>query len=719
MAHRRAVTDATRILIKVGTSVVTQPDGTFALGRLGNLVEQIAELRKKSKEVIVVTSGAVGQGIQVLRRNTSKSADPTNTTFDPRACAAAGQSGMMALYEALFAQKSISCAQVLLTDDDFKSPTRRETLKGTLNGLLKLGIVPILNENDVISERKTPLRDESGAIFWDNDSLAALIATEISADLLLLLSDIEGLYNKRPDDPDARVIGLYRRKTEIIVGNKSRVGRGGIEAKIQAALSAAETGIAVVIASGYGRNTILDLMDGHNIGTLILKSTYIDEQEGPEVITQRTKAASAVLRALSSDERSKILVEMSTQIKNNTGKILEANKKDIETAEKYGTSASLIARLKLTPEKIQSLAVGILQIAQAVDPVGRIISANQLADGLLLTQETTPLGVLLVIFESRPDAVPQLAALAIKSANGLLLKGGKEAQHSNQILHQILGQAIVTATNGKLSSDVIGLIQSREDINVLLSFEKDINLVIPRGSNKLVRDIQNATKIPVLGHSEGICHIYVHSDADIQKSIRVITDAKLDYPAACNAVESLLLNKELIDDDRAFTILSALHAAKIELCATPEVLSYASSRGLTLRPLVLSFHHEYGEPFLTVSFTDDFDTAVRHINEFGSSHTESILTESVEVAKLFQNRIDSACVFHNASTRFADGFRFGLGAEVGISTNRIHARGPVGVEGLLSTKWKLTSTSPEGDVASDFTVGKKKWLHVPMNPAKL
>jgi len=704
----------------VGTSVVTQPDGTFALARLGNLVEQIAELKKMKKEVILVTSGAVGQGVQVLRRNTTKSSpESTDLTFDPRACAAAGQSGMMALYEALFAQKAINCAQVLLTEDDFKSQTRRQTLKSTLNGLLKIGIVPIINENDVISERITPIRDEGGAIFWDNDSLAALIATEVAADLLLLLSDIEGLYNKRPDDPDARVVGLYRRKTEIIVGNKSRVGRGGIEAKIQAALSAAEAGVAVVIASGYGRDTILHIMSGQNIGTLILKSTYIDEQEGPEVITQKTKAASAILRSLSSDERSKILFEVSAQIRSNVGKILEANKKDIEAAEKYGTSSSLIARLKLTPEKIESLAVGILQIANSADPVGRIISANQLADGLLLTQETTPLGVLLVIFESRPDAVPQLAALAIKSANGLLLKGGKEAQHSNQILHSIIGQAIVKSTAGKLQSDIIGLIQSREDINVLLSFEKDINLVIPRGSNKLVRDIQNATKIPVLGHSEGICHIYVHSDADIQKSIRIIIDAKLDYPAACNAVESLLLNKDLTKDDSAFKILSAIHSANVRLCATPEVLAYASARGLGLQPLVHSFHHEYGEPYLTVSFTDNFNTAVAHINEFGSSHTESILTESVEVARQFQNRIDSACVFHNASTRFADGFRFGLGAEVGISTNRIHARGPVGVEGLLSTKWKLTSTSANGDVASDFATGKKKWLHTPLNPAKL
>jgi delta-1-pyrroline-5-carboxylate synthetase len=535
----------------------------------------------------------------------------------------------------------------------------------------------------------------------------------------LLQSDFEVLYNKRPDDPDARVIGLYRRKTEIIVGNKSRVGRGGIEAKIQAALNAAEAGVAVVIASGYGRDTILHLMEGRSVGTLILKSTYGDEQEGPEIITQRTKAASAILRNLSSTERSQILFEVASQIRQNSNKILEANKKDIELAEKYGTSPSLVARLKLSSEKLESLVVGIQQIAQAADPVGRLISANQLADGLVLTQETTPLGVLLVIFESRPDAVPQLAALAIKSANGLLLKGGKEAQHSNQILHEIIGQAIVKSTNGKLSSDVIGLIQSREDINVLLSFEKDINLVIPRGSNKLVSDIQNATKIPVLGHSEGICHIYVHSDADIQKAIRVIVDAKLDYPAACNAVESLLLNKELIQGDRAFKILSALAAAKIQLCAPADLLSYAEGKGLKLQSLVHSFHHEYGEPMMTVSFIENFDAAVKHINEYGSSHTESILTESTEVARQFQNRIDSACVFHNASTRFADGFRFGLGAEVGISTNRIHARGPVGVEGLLSTKWKLTSTSPNGDIASEFSNGSKKWLHTPLNPAKL
>jgi len=637
--HRQAVTASKRILIKVGTSVVTRPDGSFALGRLGNLVEQIAELKQMKKEVLVVTSGSVGQGSGVLTRRAIESNKVVPEKWDPRACAAAGQSGMMFFYDSLFAQMDISCAQILLTDDDFQSSETRENLKRTLNRLLTAGIVPVLNENDVVSIRKTPVRDEKGAIFWDNDSLAALIATEISADLLLLLSDIEGIYNKRPDDPDARVIPIYRRSTEIIVGNKSRIGRGGIEAKIEAALKAAEAGIAVVIASGYEMDTVKRIIEGKQVGTLFLKQALDDPEDGPEIITKKAKKASAILRSLTSSERSSILTEISQQLVRQKDRILEANSKDIEAANQANISASLIARLKLSHQKLEALSIGIQQIAASPDPVGRVVYSNQLAEGLLLTQETAPLGLLLVIFESRPDAVPQLAALAIKSANGILLKGGKEAIHTNNALHSIIGDAIQHASSGRCPRDVVGLVHSREDVTTLLSFEKDINLVIPRGSNQLVESIQQSSKIPVLGHAAGICHIYLHHDCDIEKSIRVIIDAKLDYPSACNSVETLLINKELCKSDNAKKIISALQESKIVLKATSDVISYCDGKGIRLDKLEKPFHYEYSEPILAVTFVSDLDEAVAHINEHGSSHTDSILTESDATAGEFLDRV--------------------------------------------------------------------------------
>jgi len=361
-----------------------------------------------------------------------------------------------------------------------------------------------------------------------------------------------------------------------------------------------------------------------------------------------------------------------------------------------------------------------LQIANSPDPVGKVIARTELAeDKPILEKQTCPIGVLLVIFESRPDALPQLAALSIKSGNGLLLKGGKEATRSNAILHKLVQLSIWEASSNKVPNDLIGLVTSREDIDSLLQMEKYIDLIIPRGSSSLVQHIKKHTRIPVLGHAEGICHIYVHSDADIGKAISVIKDSKLDYPAACNSVETVLINHSLLESDSAFRLLKAL-TAKIELFAHESQKGIFEKLGISVLPLT-SYHHEYSDTKLTVSLVRNLSEAILHINNFGSGHTESIITEDKAVAEVFMKEVDSSCVFHNASTRFADGYRFGLGAEVGISTSRIHARGPVGVEGLLTTKWLLTSGAPGGHIVTDFSSGKNKYTHkeLPINKAKL
>jgi delta l-pyrroline-5-carboxylate synthetase len=339
-------------------------------------------------------------------------------------------------------------------------------------------------------------------------------------------------------------------------------------------------------------------------------------------------------------------------------------------------------RLKLKPQKIKQLADGLRSIARQQEPIGKPLSRMELAEGLILEKVTAPIGVLLIIFEARPDALPQIAALAVRSGNGLLLKGGKEGARSNACLHKIITDTIAQE-EPEVGSDIISLITTREGVDELLKLDDVIDLVIPRGSNALVSHIQQNTKIAVLGHADGICHIYVDDKANIEMACRVVVDAKCDYPAACNAVEKVLVHQALAKDGRLFQLQTALRDAGVAIYGGKRAVRYL---GLPGAP---SERHEYGEASLTLELVDSMDEAIDHIHAYGSGHTEAIITDDETTAEEFLRRVDAACVNHNATTRFSDGYRFGLGAEVGISTSRIHARGPVGVEGLLTTRWLL------------------------------
>ena len=403
----------------------------------------------------------------------------------------------------------------------------------------------------------------------------------------------------------------------------------------------------------------------------------------PRTLARAARKASRELQRLSSEQRSAALERVASALLARADEILKVNALDVADGEaavaKGEMTPASAARLRLSEAKLHTLASGIRAIAAAPEPLGKVLSRTELADGLILRQETAALGVLLVIFESRPDALPQIASLAVRSGNGLVLKGGKEALRSNRILHEVFTSALLP----EVPAEVVALVETREDIADLLALDDVIDLVIPRGSNALVRHIQSSTRIPVLGHADGVCHIFVDTTVDLQAALPVLLDAKLDYPAACNAVETVLLHEGLVDDGRAQQVLSALREAGVSLHGGPRAAE------LFALPAPPSLHHEWGEPACTVELVADVHEAIEHIHLHGSGHTEAVLTTDQVVAETFLRDVDSACVFHNASTRFADGFRFGLGAEVGISTSRIHARGPVGVEGLLTTRWKL------------------------------
>eukprot|EP00993_Chasmostoma_nieuportense_P007610 NODE_880_length_1792_cov_187.010210_g824_i0.p1 GENE.NODE_880_length_1792_cov_187.010210_g824_i0~~NODE_880_length_1792_cov_187.010210_g824_i0.p1 ORF type:complete len:346 (+),score=53.82 NODE_880_length_1792_cov_187.010210_g824_i0:724-1761(+) len=343
-----------------------------------------------------------------------------------------------------------------------------------------------------------------------------------------------------------------------------------------------------------------------------------------------------------------------------------------------------------------------MALSDMPDPIGQVISSKEITPGLVLRQETVPLGVLLVIFESRPNALPQIISLALRSGNPLILKGGKEAYHSNTKLLNV----ILSALAPELGGHVFQLVHTREQVGALLQMDKHIALVIPRGSNQMVRSIQHSTKIPVMGHADGICHVYIDGDADLDKAIKIAVDSKTDYPSACNTMETLLVHQDWLKDGRAQLVLDALVASNVTLYGGPR-----AAVAFNLKPAA-SLSHEYGTLELCVESVDDCAAAVEWITQHGSHHTDCIVTENPQTSETFLTHVDSACVFHNASTRFADGFRFGLGAEVGVSTSRLHARGPVGVQGLLTTRWRLSSSAVH--TLRQFKDAEWEYTHKPL-----
>ncbi|EDQ93056.1 uncharacterized protein MONBRDRAFT_19302 [Monosiga brevicollis MX1] len=713
--HRSEIADprkCNRVVIKLGSAVITRTDEYgLALGRLASIIEEVAELQRQGREVILVTSGAVAFGRQLLAQQDALSRSIRQTlkkgTFgsgiDPRACSAAGQGGLVSLYQAMFSQYGITCAQVLVTKNDFRDRRTLTHLNETMNALLNIDVVPIINENDAVSPPAEDGADLDGVIsVVDNDSLASNIANQMEADLMLLLSDVEGIYNGPPKKAGSRLLERFapNELDDISFGAGSKVGRGGMKAKVGAACWAWHKGVGVVIANGMRPHVISEILQGKRVGTFftdaISKSTDI------ETVAKSVRQGGRDLSVLPAQSRREIIERLADLLVEREKDIMAANRRDVEEARENNTSTALLNRLSLTPAKLQSLAAGLRQIAGDADHhLGRVVKRTQLADDLLLQQETVPIGVLMVIFESRPDCLPQVASLAIASGNGLLLKGGKEASRSNRVLYSLVREALSLHAN----PDTVSLVESRDDVSALLELDGYIDLIIPRGSNDLVRSItEQANGVPVMGHADGVCHVYLDAEADPEKALRVIIDAKTDYPAACNAMETLLVHKDLVESPTFKSIVTDLRNAGVKINMGPRLFD---AIGISGKPQT-DFHIEYGEPECTIEIVDDVDAAIKHIHANGSSHTEVILTENQDTAKRFLSSIDSACVFHNASSRFADGYRFGLGAEVGISTSRIHARGPVGVEGLLTTKWKLYG---DGQTAKDFSSGEKTFLH--------
>jgi glutamate-5-semialdehyde dehydrogenase len=433
-----------------------------------------------------------------------------------------------------------------------------------------------------------------------------------------------------------------------------------------------------------------------------------------EAIAKDANSAFGVLKTLTNDERSGALQKIYHGLKLRKDEILTANAIDMKNAIDQNLSPSLIKRLDLsTKGKFDSMLQGILDVANLDDPVGKVTLAKKLDNDLNLYRVTSPIGVLLIIFEARPEVIANITALAIKSGNCAILKGGKESYQTFKAMSDIINHVLQNET--PVPKAAIQLIQSRQDVSDLLLQDKYIDLVIPRGSNELVRNIKSNTKIPVLGHADGICSIYIDENFDIEKTIRVVVDSKTNYPAGCNAVEQLLINRSILQD-KICTILSSLVDAKVTVHVTPDVVPFTKDLNQEfVKPAQEdSFDKEYLSFDISVRLIDNVDEAISHINAHSSKHTECIITENEPTAKKFLQGIDSAGVYWNCSTRFADGFRYGFGTEVGISTNKIHARGPVGLEGLMSYQYQLRGN---GHIASEYVGagGNKVFVHEDIN----
>lgn len=410
------------------------------------------------------------------------------------------------------------------------------------------------------------------------------------------------------------------------------------------------------------------------------------------------KLAAPKMAGSSEKQRNKALKSIAEALEEHQSEIFAANKTDLEQAKRDNVAPPIVKRLKFDETKLRDVISGINELIDLEDPLFKKEMNRQLDEGLILIRETCPIGVIGVIFEARPDALIQISSLCIKSGNCVILKGGSETMNSNRVLFQIIYDAVIQSG---MPENCMLQLEARSEISELLTCNEYVDLLIPRGSNAFVQYIMNNTKIPVMGHADGICHIYVDKEADLDKAIPIIIDAKTQYVSACNAVETLLIHKDILDEFIP-RLYSELENNQVELRGSEKIVALCQCNESSEE----DDKTEYLDLIVSAKEVNNVDEAVNHINTFGSHHTDCIITEDKETAEYFMKYVDSAGVYQNCSTRFADGYRYGFGAEVGISTSKIHARGPVGMEGLVSCKYKLYGS---GNVVDDYAKGKKKF----------
>lgn len=422
-----------------------------------------------------------------------------------------------------------------------------------------------------------------------------------------------------------------------------------------------------------------------------------------EQMANIAKEASITLAGTSTEIKNEALMAIADALDSNRIAIIAANEEDLERSIKENLEAPLLKRLKFDDQKIQGVIDGLKSLCELEDPVGKTNFATELDKGLELYQVSCPIGVIGVIFESRPDAFVQISSLCLKSGNAVLLKGGSEAALTNKILYKVITEA--TKSVG-LVDGWIGLLETREDVASMLKMDEAIDLIIPRGSNSFVRYIMDNSRIPVLGHADGICHTYVDEAADLDMAVKIAFDGKTQYVAVCNATETLLVHESIAE---AFLpmVAEAYKTKSVRVHGCSRTLEHIEGEPATDE----DWATEYLDYEISIKVVDSCEEAIKHINKYGSGHTDAIVTTNVKTATDFMDQVDTGNAFWNCSTRFSDGFKYGFGAEVGVSTNKIHARGPVGLEGLMIYKYKMIG---HGHIVEDYATGKESFTHEPL-----
>ena len=402
-----------------------------------------------------------------------------------------------------------------------------------------------------------------------------------------------------------------------------------------------------------------------------------------EDILKKVKDASRVVATLKGEIKRKVLNEMADRLEKYSNEIIEANKKDLEYAKENNLSSALIDRLLLDEKRIKSMADALRDIAKLKDPVGKVIDGWSIDNGLQIQKVKIPIGVIGIIYESRPNVTSDAAGLCFMSGNACILKGGKEAYHSNSVIIEVLRYVL---EKNNLPVDAVSILPdySRSGVEWLIKQDKYVDLIIPRGGEKLIKFVSENSKVPVVKHDKGLCHVYVHEGADLQKAVKIAVNSKVQRPGVCNAMETLLVDRAIAGEFLP-KIKEEMEKNEVELRGCELTLEYIDIKPASEE----DWHTEYLDKILSIRIVDNLDEAIEHIEKYGSGHSDSIVTENYSVAEEFLNRVDSACVYVNASTRFTDGGVFGFGAEVGISTNKLHARGPMGIDDLTTYKYKI------------------------------
>ena len=438
-------------------------------------------------------------------------------------------------------------------------------------------------------------------------------------------------------------------------------------------------------------------------------AAHTEHQSGVADVARRAKTASRRLATLPGERRDAALLSVALAIEERAAEILAANERDCLDAARAAAEGrmtpSMFKRLQTSERGVAEMAARVRDVAALPDPLGRWLAVTELDERLTLYKVSCPLGVVGVIFEARPEVVPQVASLALKSGNAAILKGGAEAARTNEALAAIWRDAL--AHFPEIPADAVALLRTREEVAAMLALDGEIDLIIPRGSKEFVRHVARNSRVPVLGHGEGVCHVYVDRAADLRKAVAVVLDSKTQYPAACNAAETLLIHEDVAP--RLLPgLIASLRSAGVEVRACPRTAELSASSRDLVPATEDDWATEYSDLIVSIKTVGSFDEAVGHIERYGSRHTEAIVTEDAAAAARFMEAVDAAGVYHNASTRFADGFRYGLGAELGISTSKLHARGPVGLDGLTTYKYKLVG---DGHTVAAYSSGERTFKH--------